>query len=583
MPLIPLADGDPILSVEFGGHSIAGRKERNEDAFAARQPEGNERIYKGVVACIADGVSCSENAQQASTTSVTDFIHNYYSTPDTWAVRQAAARVLSSLNSWLFHHGQQTSARHNGLVTTFTGVICKSTTAHIFHAGDSRIYRWRKGKLEQLSRDHVHNQHGGRSFITRALGMDSVLEVDYFQSDLQVGDVLLLSTDGLHGSLRDRELAELLSLDYISLEACAHTLVNRALAAGSDDNISCLLVRIKQLPQADIDEIHRKLTQQVIPPVLLIGQKIDDYEVQKVLHSGSRSHVYLVKHPKQQSLRVLKAPSPNFSDDVQYLEGFIREQWVGQRINHPSIMKIYPRPAESPFLYHLCEYIEGATLRQWMIDNPQPSLARVRDITAGIITAMRVFQRMGMVHRDIKPENLIIDNSGKVRMIDFGTVQVDGLDEISTPLAEEMPVGSVDYIAPEYLHGEKGGHEADIFSLGVIIYEMCTGHLPFKTDAIKQHQPQRYMEWDYISVRHWRPELPLWLDLTLKKACDPNPVKRYHVMSELQQDLSRPNAELVDVHQRGPLLQRNPVLFWQVVSGLLLAGLIAQWVYIAGH
>lgn len=581
MPLLPLSEGDPILETEFGGYSTAGTKARNEDAFAARQPEGGERIYKGIVACIADGVSCSENAQQASTTSVTDFIQNYYSTPDTWAVKHAAARVLSSLNSWLFYHGQQSSTRHNGLVTTFTGVICKSTTAHIFHAGDSRIYRWRKGQLEQLSRDHTHHQGAGRSFLTRALGMDNHLEVDYFQADLQAGDVLLLSTDGLHGFLRDREISDLLKIDYISLEACARHLVNEALEAGSDDNVSCLLVRIKQLPLDTIDEVHRKLTQQVIPPVLQVGHKLDDYEVLRVLHSGTRSHVYVVKHPQQQSKRVLKAPSPNFAEDVQYLEGFIREQWVGQRINSPSVMKIFARPPETPFLYHLCEYIEGTTLRQWLIDHPRPSLEKIREITAGIIAAVRVFQRMGMVHRDIKPENLIIDERGRVRLIDFGTVQVDSLDEIYTPLQEEVPVGSVDYIAPEYLHGEKGTHAADIFSLGVIIYEMCTGHLPFKTDAIKQHQPQRYMDWQYISARHWRPELPLWLDLTLQKACNPNPANRYQVMSELQADLSKPNAALVDVHQRAPLLQRNPVLFWKVASGLLLAVVIAQWVVLA--
>ncbi len=585
MPLMPFGDDQPQLEVEFGGHTIAGRKEKNEDAFAARQPEGSERYYKGVIACVADGVSCSENAQQASQTSVMDFIENYYSTPDSWGVKQAAAKVLSSLNSWLFHHGQQGNLRHNGLVTTFSGTILKSTTAHIFHAGDSRIYRLRQGNLEQVTRDHTHKQIGTKAFLTRALGMDSRLDVDYLQKSLKVGDVLMLTTDGVHDTLKDHDLLAMLQSHLAetstspSLEETARKIVDDAYEAGSEDNISCLLVKIKDLPIEDINEVHRKLTKLTIPPVMDPGHKIDGYEVEKVIHSGTRSHLYVVKHPDQARKLVLKAPSDNFAEDAQYLEGFIREQWVGRRIDHPNVMKIYPRPADSPFMYHLCEYIEGTSLRQWMIDNPQPSLAKVRELAEGMVAAIRVFQRQGMVHRDIKPENILLDEKERVHLIDFGTVQVDGLDEISSPLGEEVPVGSVDYIAPEYLRGEKGQHYSDIFSLGVMLYEMCTGALPFKQTAAQQNQPQHYQEWKYISARRPRPELPLWLDLTLEKACNPSPAKRYHVMSELLHDLSNPNAELVNVHQSAPLLKRNPTLFWQGVSALLFVGLVAQWFY----
>ncbi|BFM14710.1 bifunctional protein-serine/threonine kinase/phosphatase [Maricurvus nonylphenolicus] len=587
MPLLPFGDDQPQLDVEFGGHSIAGRKEKNEDAFAARQPDGGERYYKGVVACVADGVSCSENAQQASQTSVMDFIENYYSTPDTWGVKQAAAKVLSSLNSWLFHHGQQGNLRHNGLVTTFSGAILKSTTAHIFHAGDSRIYRLRQGNLEQVTRDHTHKQIGTKAFLTRALGMDSRLDVDYQQKSLKVGDVLMLTTDGVHDTLKDHDLLAMLQAHLAetpeapTLEQTARRIVDDAYEAGSEDNISCLLVKIKELPIEDINEVHRKLTKLTIPPVMEPGHKIDGYEIQKIVHSGTRSHLYLVKQMETGKKYVLKAPSENFAEDAQYLEGFIREQWVGRRINHPNVMKIYPRPAESPFMYHLCEYIEGTSLRQWMIDNPQPSLAKVRELAKGMVAAVRVFQRQGMVHRDIKPENILLDEHERVRLIDFGTVQVDGLDEIATPLGEEVPVGSVNYIAPEYLRGEKGQHYSDIFSLGVILYEMCTGTLPFKQTAAQQQQPQHYQEWNYIPARRARPELPLWLDLTLEKASDPNPAKRYHVMSELLHDLSSPNAELVAVHKSAPLLKRNPTLFWQGISALLAVGLVAQWVYMS--
>ncbi len=574
---MPEKESRSVLSVDVGGYTTAGLKKRNEDAFAAKIPDSVGVInYKGVVACVADGVSCSENAQQASLTSVTQFIEDYYSTPDSWSVKKSAARVLTSLNSWLFHHGQQGDIRHNGLVTTFCGVIVKSNTAHLLNAGDSRIYRYRNGRLKQLTRDHAHKQYGRKSFLTRALGMDSRLEVDYHQASLQVDDLLVMTTDGVHEYLNLEESIELLDHTENGLEATAKASVERALANGSDDNLSCLLLRIKSLPQADVNEVHRQLTELAIPPVMTVGNKIDQFEVLQVMYSGTRSHLYRVKDTQSAREFVLKAPSENFSEDTQYLEGFIREQWAGRRLNSPSVMKIYERPHESPFLYHLCEPIEGITLRQWMHDHPNPSFDTVREMTESIIRGVRVFQRMGMVHRDLKPENVIITPRNTAVIIDFGTVQVDGLEEIASPLGEEVPVGSVDYIAPEYLRGEKGLHYSDIFSVGVMVYEMLTGKLPYKTSPEQQRNPQRYQDWHYRSSRNYRKDIPLWLDLTLEKACSESPAKRYHVMSEFLSDLSTPNAQLVGDRESAPLMTRNPVLFWQWVSAILFGAVMIQ-------
>lgn len=584
MSLSPSNDSKQYLEISFGGFSSKGVKPENQDAFAAHQPKQNVRHFKGVVACMADGVSCSENAQQASQTSVTTFIDDYFNTPDAWTVKTSAARVLSSLNAWLYHHGQQDNARHNGLVTTFTSVILKSNTAHIVHVGDSRLYRLRSGRLEQLTRDHCHKQGKDRFFLTRALGMDSHLEVDYFQEDIEQGDLLMLSTDGVHDVLSSAELKSFLAPQDLDLEAVANAVVQTAEDKGSQDNLSCLLVRVDNLPQEDIDEVHRKLTQLTIPPVLDVGMKLDGYEVQKVIHSGSRSHLYLVKREGQEQRFVLKAPSENFVDDAQYLEGFIREQWVGRRLNHKGVMKIYPHDANSPFLYHLCEYIEGQTLRQWMYDNPNPSLDQVRSITKQLIVSLRAFQRLSMVHRDLKPENIMLDSAGNnVQIIDFGTVQVSGLEEIYSPLEEECPVGSVDYIAPEYLLGEGGVHRSDIFSLGVIIYEMLVGKLPFKVSSIPQQIPSHYDAWQYISVRKHRRELPAWVDLALKKATSPSPTHRYSVMSEMLQDLTVPNKRMIERLDSAPLLERNPVRFWQLISAVLVIVIVAQGIFLGGN
>ena len=297
----------------------------------------------------------------------------------------------------------------------------------------------------------------------------------------------------------------------------------------------------------------------------------------RVLPNGTRSHLNLVENGDDKQRYVLKAPSENFAEDAQYLEGFIREQWVGRRIDSPAVMKIYPRPDNSPFLYHICEYIDGQTLRQWLFDNPKPALEAVRSITREIIGALRVFQRLHMVHRDLKPENVMLTAHGHVKLIDFGTVYVSGLGEVNSPLREDCPVGSADYIAPEYLLGETGTHVSDIFSLGVMVYEMLTGKLPFDLPDMTRRPPKGLQPWRYQSARDRRQELPLWIDLALQKATVPNPRERYQALSEFLQDLCVPNADRLRERETAPLIERNPATFWRGLALVLLVVVLVQW------
>ncbi len=576
------------LSIAYGGHSSAGVKERNEDAFAAILPSGQARQSKGALASIADGVSCSENARIASQTAVGTFIQDYLSTPETWDAKTSASRVLSSLNSWLYYQGQTALTRHNGFVTTFSTVIVKSTTAHVLHCGDSRIYRWRDGQLLQLTADHTLVQNGGTVTLTRALGMDTELKVDYQQRSVRQGDVLMLTTDGVHEKLKSPQLSQLLQqlpLDGARqagegrnsvLEKMAQTIVDQALAAHSTDNLTCLLLLVLAVPVEDLEESHRKLTELAIPPALQPGQRLDGYQIQRVLHSGARSHVYLATHPRYRQMFVIKAPSVNFSEDPQYLEAFIREQWVGRRVDNPALMKIHEPVPDTRFLYHVCEYIEGSTLRQWIYDHPQAELQAVRSLARQIANCLRVLQRQGMLHRDLKPDNIMVTPAGEVKLIDFGTVQVSGLKDIANPVLETIPVGTADYMAPEYLFGEKSAARSDIFSFGVIVYEMLTGALPYKPPPNDTSRVRDYGFWKYQSACDKRKELPRWLDLALRKACAPRPSERYAALSEFIHDLEVPNTQLLDNFQNQPLIEKHPVRFWQGVSLVLILILIVK-------
>ena len=237
-------------------------------------------------------------------------------------------------------------------------------------------------------------------------------------------------------------------------------------------------------------------------------------------------------------------------------------------------MRVLPGRKNSQFLYHVCEYLQGQTLGEWLHDNPKPSIAQVRDIMKQVISALRAFQRLDLVHRDLKPDNIMIDQYGHIKLIDYGTVFVASLDENQETIKEEVPFGSLNYIAPETLLHMRADNQSDLFSLGVICYEMLSGELPYKPMQRAEVTIKDYNSMQYRSIKQFRPELPLWLDLSLQKATQADPKLRYNAFSEFFADLSNPQTNAVEEYNSQPLLKRNPILFWQSLSALLFIGLI---------
>ncbi len=582
------------LKVLFGGYSSSGLKAENQDAFAAYCPSSpssnHQLVSKGSVAALADGLSCANKAAQASQLAVTQFINDYYGTPDTWATRKSAAKVLTSLNQWLYSQNSSLDDRNyiaeqkQQWLTTFSAIILKSATATIFHVGDTRISQFRQQQFETITKDHNYKQGGNSSVLTRALGADDRLQVDVHKVKLQAGDIYLLTCDGVHEFISSKKLSTLLNTLALEpktkdLEFLSKQIVKHALKAGSDDNVSCLIVYVKSIANRKLAEIERDLLCKTIPEALEVGQKLDNYKVLKTLHASTRSHLYLVEHEDDSKPLVLKVPSINFAEDAHYRQAFMREAWLGERVKHHNIMAIRESSADSKpsnFIYYVCEFIEGQTLSDWMFDNPKPSIGQVRDIVGQIISALRVFQRLDVVHRDLKPDNIMINQFGQIKLIDYGAAFIASLDENDDTIKETVPQGSLNYIAPETLQTLKSDHQSDLFSLAVICYEMLTGKLPYKPK--KQANMANYStnQWHYRSVKHHRNELPIWLDLCLQKACHSDPNQRYLAFSEFNNDLNKPNIDVVECYKNQPLIERDPVKFWQSVSLFLFVLLIAS-------
>lgn len=563
------------LAITLGQHSIAGVKPQNEDFHGAYVPKGAALDSKGIAIVLADGVSASEGGKEASQIAVRQFLDDYFSTPDSWTVKHAATKVLGALNLWLYNQGQREYAGTNGLATTFCAVVFKSQTAYLFHVGDSRIYRLRDGRLECLTKDHRIQFGTEREYLARALGIDARLDVDHRTQTLQVGDCYLLTTDGIHDVLDRETLESLLLASPHDPQQCAEKLVATALERGSQDNITCQIARIDSLPEADKDEFYGNLTRLPFPPDLKAGNVLDGYQILRELNATSRSQVYLAEDTLDTGVGkvVIKTPSQNFNDDPLYIDLFLHEEWVAKRLDSPHLIKVVER-ANRPrtFLYSVVEYIEGQTLRQWMLDNPNPSVAQVRATVDQIARGLRAMHRMDMIHQDLKPDNVLIDHNNTLKIIDFGSTHIAGLAETQTVLQHNHIVGTASYSAPEYFRGQPGSNRADIFSLGVIAYEMFTGKLPFGEVEPEKAAKKKFQ---YASAKLHNPAVPEWVDAALEKATQPSPEKRYALLSEFVADLTKPNGSLVGDGQSRPLLERNPLAFWRGVA-------LLEWLVIMG-
>ena len=411
------------LKITLGQASAAGIKPDNEDCYGVYIPVDKPLQYKGITAVIADGMSGSDGGKEASHVSVHQFLDDYYSCPDSWQVKKAAGHIISALNSWLYSQGQRKYGSAKGLVTTFSALILKSQTAHLLHVGDPRVYRLRVNEpLQQLSRDHRVWLSQDRNYLSRALGIDPRLDLDYRFMPLELGDVFLMSTDGIHDFLDNAQIEKILRQYPEDLQAACDILLAAALQAGSDDNLTCQLLRIEQLAKANRAEYFEKLTRLPFPPDLEIGQIMDGYKILRELKSSSRSQVYLaldthVDSPQFEQQVVLKTPSINFQDDMNYIDLFLHEEWVGKRLKSPHVIKTYEPSRPRQFLYTVLEYVHGQTLQQWMIDNPHPSLQQLRNTVEQISRGLRAMHRMEMIHQDLKPDNILIDRNNTLRLI----------------------------------------------------------------------------------------------------------------------------------------------------------------------
>lgn len=548
------------LTTAVGHASLAGKRERNEDFVGMVTPNEPELSTKGLIAAIADGVSGNEGGREASEYTVRGLLADYYATPETWPVTQALDRVLQATNSWV---QRQSSARPElaGMASTLTAIVLRGRSYHFAHAGDSRLYLLRNGAMSRLTTDHVWDRPEMRHVLTRAVGLDSHLVIDHGMGVIEVGDIFLLATDGVWGALSEFDLRHCLThlaAAKTNAGAAAAALVDAALAAGSPDNASAIVLQVTGLPDADLRDALSASSQLPLPPKLRAGQTIDGYLIEEIIHASAATLVYRVVDSKTQRRLVLKTLHPDRGGDDEERAAFAHEEWLAKRV----VARFFPQviaPEQKNYLYYLSTWHDGHTLQQHMDGGVHLTIPELVSHGVQLVRAVGALHRRSIIHRDIKPGNVHLGDDGQLRLLDLGVAQ-SGLEAGNSVHAPQA--GTPSFLAPEQFDDAPPAPATDLYSTGVTLYHALTRRYPY--GEIEPFQRPRFAE--PIPPTRYRPDVPMWLENVLLKAVARMPVDRFETAEELLLALERGATRPLAAPTSKPLAQRDSLFVWRMVG-----------------
>ena len=512
------------VKASVGFASETGPRKRNEDfAGAVFGPELPEP-RGDVVAAIADGIGGAKGGRVAAETAVRGFLDGFSRPARDHGSAARGAIVLNALNGWIHSQGQR-DPELAGMGCTFTALVLRGRIAHVLHVGDTRAYRLSRDRLTCLTTDHVR------------LGRHRPVEHPYPRAGRRDGGAAGLRHPAggaarplpalqrrrarlPHGGDHRRHPARALSS-----EDTARALVAAALDSGSTDNCTALVLDVVDLPTAESADIGAAIAQLPLIPVPLGGETIDGFVLKVLLSDGRYSRLFGAVDEVEGGEVALKFPKPQVATVAAYRAAFVREAWVGARVNSPWVGHVIELPpGRQTCLYTVMPLYQGELLETRLTRRPSLGLEEGRNIAIKLARAVAALHRAGIIHRDIKPDNVILERDGSLKLIDLGVVRVPGLED-SPP--EDIP-GTPAYMAPEMFAGEPGNEATDIYALGVTMFRAFTGEFPYgNPDATSPPRRERPM-----ALSALRPDLPAWLQAALGRAIAIDPTERFRDMTE---------------------------------------------------
>jgi serine/threonine protein phosphatase PrpC len=580
------------FDIDIGFSSQAGRKPLNEDFCAAMLPTPGQED-RGSIVAIADGVSAGGLGREAAQTTATSLVRDYFGTPETWDTTVALDRIIAAQNTWLCGVNRRRQPAMG--LTTLTALVLRGHSYTLAHVGDSRCYLVRGGRATLLTQDHVVNHPDFQHQLLRSVGAEDHLVVDYQQGELEVGDVFILLTDGVHGEVAARSLP-----DYAAMpdaQQASEALVTLALERGSQDNASAVVVRVHGLHEATLADANRLAQSLPIPPRLKVGDVLDGLTVTAPVADNGINVLYQVRANASATKGGLSAPAPGKlyalktlntarAHDQEERAMLAHEAWLATRMQSsraaPYLVALHeqlPVGAPRSAFYLLYDWHGGETLQQLLDRQQRVAPATALGYAMQALQALGRLHRQGVVHRDIKPANLHLGDDAVLRVLDLG-VALSGREPAAM---RALHAGTPSYVNPEQWgfraqvpgkgEAEQGepqlpNAQSDLFALGVVLYQLLTGKLPY--GEVLPYQVGRYYRDPTAPSRH-NPEVPIWLDHVLQKAVARDQRQRFETAEEFLLALERGASRPLNVPPGTPLLQRDPAMRWKL--GLLVSGL----------
>jgi serine/threonine protein phosphatase PrpC len=557
------SDGELVVAAGFA--SLTGPRADNQDFGGVHLGSALERARHGIIAAVADGVSGGKAGRAAAELAVRALVEGFYAMPDTIGPARAMQAPLAAYNRWL--HAQGRSETMANSAATFTAFALRGRRAHLVHVGDSRAWRFSGGRLTCLTTDHVRPEPDLRHVLIRALGIEPELRLDHGEVELAEHDRLLLTSDGVHGVLSPAKIAAILGQNT-SAEATAERLVEAAIDAGGQDNATALLIDVVRLPAPDHDGILAGLSALPFVEPPRPGESIDGFRVDRVLSEGRHAVLLVAIDGEDGASVVLKFPRREVLSERALRLAFAREMLLAQRITSPFVLAAQPvRPDRQTALYGVQPLLEGETMAA-RLDHGLPALKAGLDSVIKLTRGVAALHRIDVVHRDIKPDNVMLTADGGLKLIDLGVARLPRVEDFRQ---DEIP-GTPGFMAPEQFEGNAGDALTDQFALGVTLYRWFTGKWPYG----EQEAFQRPRFGRAVPPSRHRPEVPSWLDDAILTAIQPEREARFGDVIELLRALEGGGSLELGPRRSLPLIERNPVRFWQLLSALLCAGLVAS-------
>lgn len=311
------------------------------------------------------------------------------------------------------------------------------------------------------------------------------------------------------------------------------------------------------------------------------GDRLDNYCLKDLVARGGMATIFRGTDFNTGEQVAIKVPHPDVEADCLFFDRFLREEEIGQRMDHPGVVKVLANPGRSR-VYMVTEWVEGRLLRQVMIPGVKLPIDRAIRIAVRICEALDHIHSRGVVHRDLKPENIMVDERDQIKLIDFGLASSQEARRLTFGKLSQL-MGTCDYIAPEQVKGKRGDARSDIYALGAILYEMLTGQTPFQGPNPLAVMNARLVA-NPIPVRELDPAVSAHIQEILSRAMERNAARRYASARDFAWDLEHPHqVPLV----RGDRLQarqplRNRILFYSAMAliPIIIFGLL---LYVAGH